>query len=153
MELKKTQLYHHGCGSKKSHSRMIQRRWNELHPWISVCTSKYRIFCSTCLTANEQGLLSPKYKQTAFVHSGFSNWKKALSVFRMHESSYMHKDSILKLTARNRGVGIDAQLSVQLSGDQKHHPSMFMKLLCAIQFLAREGLPFHGHKEEIGVWW
>ena len=38
---KKTQLYLSECGSKKSHSRMIQSRWYELHPWISVCTSKY----------------------------------------------------------------------------------------------------------------
>ena len=140
---KKTQLYRSECGSKKSHSRMIQSRW-----YIqSVCTSKYRIFCSICLTANEQGLLSPKYKQTAFVHSGFSNWKKALSAFRMHELSNMHKDSILKLTAKNKDFGIDAQLSAHLSSDQKQNRSMFMKLLCAIQFLARQGLPFRGHKQ------
>ena len=63
----------------------------------------------------------------------------------------MHKDSILKLTAKNKDVGIDAQLSAQLSSDQKHHRSMFMKLLCAIQFLARQGLPFRGHKEGIEV--
>ena len=128
---KTTKLYN-SESKAKSHSRMIQSRWYELHPWISVCTSKYRIYCSTCLTAKEQGLLNTKYKQTAFVDGGFSNWKKALSSFRIHESSSMHKDSILKLTAQNKGVGIDAQLSAQLSSDQKHHQLMFIKLLHAV---------------------
>ena len=93
-------------------------------------------------------MLSSKYKQTSFVHSGFSNWKKALSAFRMHESSNMHKDYILKLTAKSKDVGIDALLSAHLSSDQKHHRSMFMKLLCAIQFLAWQGLPFRCHTED-----
>ena len=57
----------------------------------------------------------------------------------------MHKDSIPKLMAKNKGVGIDAQLSC----DQKHHQLMFIKLLHAVQFLVRQGLPFHGHKEDV----
>ena len=54
----------------------------------------------------------------------------------------MRKVPILKLTSKNNGVGIDAQLSAQLTNDQKHHRSMLMKILCAIQFLAQQGLPF-----------
>ena len=61
----------------------------------------------------------------------------------------MHKESILKLTARAKGVGIDALLSAQVCNDQKHHWSTFMKLLFSIQFLSRQGLPFRGHKEDI----
>ena len=74
------------------------------------------------------------------------NWKKAL---REHECSNMHKEATQKLPAKARGVGIDAQLNAQLSDDQKHHRSMFMKLLHVIQFLSRQGLPFRGHKEDI----
>ena len=73
----------------------------------------------------------------------------ALSSFRIHESRSMHKDSILKLTAKNKGVGIDAQLSAQLSSDQKYHQLMFIKLLHAVQFLARQGLHFCGHKVDV----
>ena len=100
---------------------------------------------STCLTANEQGLLSSKYKQSVFVRGGFSNWKKALSTFRKDEAGIMRKESVFKLTARTKGVGIDAQLSAQLCNDQEHHRSMFMKLLHSIQFLSRQGLPFRDH--------
>ena len=66
-----------------------------------------------------------------------------------HQRSNMHKEATIKLAAKATGVGIDAQLNAQLSDDQKHHRSMFMKLLHAIQFLSCQGLPFRGHKEDI----
>jgi len=49
--------------------------------------------------------------------------------FREHEGSKMHKEATQNLAEKARGVGIDAQLNVQLRDDQKHHRSMFMKLL------------------------
>ena len=52
------------------------------------------------------------------------------------------------MAAKAGGVGIDAQLNSQLRDDQKHHREMFMKLLRAIQFLARQGLPFRAHRED-----
>ena len=85
---------------------------------------------------------------TTFVSGGFSNWKNALKKFREHESSNLHKESAMKLAAR-RGVGIDAQLSSQLRSQQAHHRTMLMRLLESIQFLARQGLPLRGHKEDV----
>ena len=64
-----------------------------------------------------------------FIHHGFNNWKKALEKFRDHECSNMHKETTAKLAAKARGVGIDAQLSVQLRNDQEHHRKMLLKLL------------------------
>ena len=98
--------------SMKSHARTIQPSWYKHHPWISVCTSNYKVFCKICLNAKDQGLLSISTNQrsTTFVSGGFSNWKNALTKFREHESSNTHKESAMKLAAR-RGVGIDAQLS------------------------------------------
>ena len=63
--------------------------------------------------------------------------------------SNMHKEATQKLAAKARWVGIDVQLNAQLGDDQKHHRSMFTKLLHTIQFLSRQGLPFRGHKEGI----
>lgn len=61
----------------------------------------------------------------------------------------MHKEATQKLAEKARGVGIDAQLNVELRDDQKHNRSMFMKLLHAIRLLSRQGLPFRSHKEDI----
>ena len=32
----------------KGPSRTIQTSWYQLYPWISVCTSRYKIYCVTC---------------------------------------------------------------------------------------------------------
>ena len=147
---KRSQLY---CikqsGKQKSHSRTIQSAWYSAYPWISVCTTQYKVYCATCRTANHQGLLNPKPTMSPFVYNGFNNWKKAREKFHEHENSSIHKDASYKLAAKERGIGIDAQLSSQLRKDQDHHRSMLMKLLHAIQFLCRQGLPLRGHKEDL----
>jgi len=134
----------------KSHTRTIQSSWYKLHPWISVCTTNYKVFCATCFNGRDQGLrtISMNQKWTSFVSGGFSNWKNALAKFREHEGSNSHKESAMKLAAK-KCVGIDAQLSSQLRNQQAHHRTMLMRLLESIQFLVRQGLPLRGHKEDL----
>ena len=60
----------------------------------------------------------------------------------------MHKLATEKLAAKVKGVGIDAQLDAQLRNDQEHHRKMLMKLLRAIQYLSRQGLPLRAHRED-----
>ena len=43
---------------KKSYCRKIQPAWYQKYPWITVCSSRYKIFCRTCRSAQQQGLLS-----------------------------------------------------------------------------------------------
>lgn len=134
----------------KSHSRMIQTSWYKRYPWITVCTSEYKIYCATCRFACSQGLLNfPSHGQNVFSQLGFNNWKKALKKFREHEASSMHREANYKLSAKSQGPGIDAQLLTQRSATQRQHRSMFMKLLYSVQFLARQGLSFRGHREDI----
>ena len=45
-------------GKQVSYSRKIQPGWYTEYPWISVCTTKYRIFCSICRHAQKQNLLT-----------------------------------------------------------------------------------------------
>ena len=69
----------------------------------------------------------------------------------MNTKLVKHKEAILKLAATNNSTakGIDAQLSAQLDANQRHHRQMLMKLLSCIKYLARQGLPFRGHHEDI----
>ena len=60
----------------------------------------------------------------------------------------MHREAVKKLAAKARGIRIDALTDTQLKKTQEHHRKMFMKLLQAIQYLSRQGLPLCGHRED-----
>ena len=126
-------------------TRSIRKAWYEKHLWISVCTSSYAIFYRVCCSAKQKGLLSfPKHPQIPFVEGGFTNWKKALQGFQSHEKSSVHKEAISTISSIARGVNIAALLSKEKEAELRYHRDMLLKLL----FLARQGLPFRGHKEE-----
>lgn len=136
-----------GKPKTKSYSRKIQPEWYKKYPWITVCTSTFKIFCVFCRNAKQKGLLTfPKNKRSAFIEDGFSNWKKATQRFREHEKSVMHHEALMKLAAN---TSISAQLSSQHKQDQKFHLNMLFKLLSCIRFLARQGLALRGHDESL----
>lgn len=143
----------HSCkerqhGQVKSYSRKIQPSWYKRYPWISVCTSRYKIFCATCCGAKQQGILTfTRHKSTAFVNQGFGSWNKAIERFTDHERCEMHKEAVEKLAAKSSGANVATQLRIQSEATQTFHREMLMKLLSSIRFLARQGLSFRGHTE------
>lgn len=149
----KTAHAHHSkerkMGQLKTYSRRIQPSWYEKHPWISVCTSTYKIFCSTCRSAKELHLLTfSKHQKSAFIEDGFGNWRKALQRFQEHEKSDMHKEATEKVAARSSGRDVLSQLNAQHAADTMFHRKMLMKLLSCIKFLARQGLALRGSHED-----
>ena len=63
----------------KAYSRKIQPSWYEKYPWISVCTSRFKIFCTICRHAKQQNFLTfSKCQSSTFIEEGFGNWRKAL---------------------------------------------------------------------------
>ena len=63
---------------KKTYCRKILSSWYEKYLWITMCPSNYRIFCRTCHSAQQQGLLSSsvlssKSGQSPFITGGFGN--------------------------------------------------------------------------------
>ena len=60
----------------------------------------------------------------------------------------MHKEAVMKLQMVSSGIRIDAQLSTQLESEQISHRRMLMKLLSCVRYLARQGLPLRGHRED-----
>lgn len=145
-----THVHRNKGSGLKCYSRHIQPSWYKSFPWISVCSTTLKMYCSICRSAKSRGLLTfPKHYKSAFVDDGFRNLKKALERFRDHEGSVMHKESVLKLAAtKSAAMGVDAQLSSQLESDQSHHRRMLMKLLSCIKYLVRQGLPLRGHNED-----
>lgn len=135
--------------SKSIHGqRSIQLSWYTKHKWISVCTSRYKIFCQVCCFARKRRLVtSSKRYNLAFVEEGFNNWKKALEKFLEHEKSEMHKEALPKLMSIRNRVNIVSQLATQREMEIKHNRSMFLKVIETVLFLARQGLSLRGHHE------
>ena len=69
---------------RKSYCRKIQIAWYKKHPWNTVCSSRYKIFCRTCRSAQQQGLLSSSVfnSKSPFITGGFGNWRKAFKDFK-----------------------------------------------------------------------
>ena len=135
-------------GQKKCYDRKIQPNWFMKYPWISVCTSTFRIFCATCRGAKKFGQLTlSKHQKSAFVEDGFGNWKKGLQKFLEHEKSDMHREAADRLAAKSSGRNVATLLNTQHEVETVFHRELLLKLLSCIQFLARQGLPFRGHRE------
>ena len=55
-------------GQKKQYCRTIQTSWYKKYPWITVCTSRYKIFCRVCCLAKLHGLVSTSLlKNSSFI--------------------------------------------------------------------------------------
>uniref|UniRef100_A0A670JLM2 DUF4371 domain-containing protein n=1 Tax=Podarcis muralis TaxID=64176 RepID=A0A670JLM2_PODMU len=82
----------------------------------------------------------------AFISVGFSNWKKALEKFRLHENTFTHKEGDLKLNSiTNRSVA--SQLNEQLDSDMKKGRLALETIFTTVQFLCRQGLAIRGHED------
>ena len=81
---------------------------------------------------------------------GFSNWKDSTIGIKKHEVSVSHKGAlqvmvVIPLTCRDVGD----MLVKQHKQENKDNRQFLLKILSNLQFLARQGLPFHGDGEEI----
>ena len=84
-----------------------------------------------------------------FITAGFSNYKKAIEKFEIHEKSDCHNEANVKI-AFLEGPSISTQLSTQVARLQSIRRSGLLLLLQALQFLVHQGIAFCGHSEEEG---
>ena len=72
-------------------ARYVQPSWFKQHTWLTLYTTRQKLFCFPCVTAVHRNLLV--FSKNA--DSGF-NWRKAEESFRKHETSYAHSEALLK---------------------------------------------------------
>ena len=61
-------------GGVKQKKRTFQTQWYKMHPWLSLCSTKGKVFCSTCMEAKAKDLLTFSTKaDSAFISTGFQN--------------------------------------------------------------------------------
>ena len=130
--------------------RSFQTTWFNKYKWLTYCRSKNVSFCFICRKVRQLGVLAfNKRAEDAFVTIGFQNWKNATTRFRNHEKSDSHKKSYMKYTAL-KSPGVDTLISNDTLREQDIRRQMLLKQLSSLRFLARQGLPFHGHTETEG---
>ena len=125
------------CVGNKSETRLVNVDWFDDFKWLSLCTTRKKLFCYYCVQCLEKGTLTfTKKKERAFITEGYGNWKKAVERFRRHEKSECHREAAIKFSAMHHPT-ISVQLSSQLASDQAFHRRMLVKELSSIKFLLR----------------
>ena len=93
--------------------------------------------------------MTDKNADTAFVSSGYSNWKKALQRFEQHAISKAHKEVVLKIVFLDQ-PSVTTMLHTQHERDQEIRRKMFMVVLSSLRYLLRQGQALRGHEEMEG---
>ena len=109
-----THVHRNKGSGLKCYLRYIQPSWYKSFPWISVCSTTLKMYCSIWRSAKSRGLLTfPKHYKSAFVDDGFRSLKIALERPCDHKGSVMHIEVVLKLAAtKSAAKGVDAYNSV-----------------------------------------
>ena len=141
-------------GRKKPEYRSFKPSWfdNKLwSDWLHWESKHNRVYCFICRNVYVlQQLTMSKNQESAFITSGFNNWKDATRAFELHRKSSCHREAVLNWEHHVRGVGINLQLQRRLAAEQVEARSCLRKFFTSIEYLARQALPLRGHQEERG---
>ena len=84
-------------GQKSVVHRSFQSSWFDRWNWLHYCEAKDVVYCFVCLRANvEKKLIWSGNADSAFITTGFCNWKDAYSKFDKHQASKCHAEAVLK---------------------------------------------------------
>nr|XP_023695120.1 zinc finger and BTB domain-containing protein 10-like [Paramormyrops kingsleyae] len=93
--------------SLPKYSLSFQTQWYQKFPWLHVSPDVEGVLCFYCSKAFDSGTSSlAKNADSAFISSGFKNWKKALERFTVHERSDSHKTAMTTHIYENRSVQV-----------------------------------------------
>lgn len=128
-------------------TRKFLNSWTETYKWLHYDQNLGKVFCSICRSSDVSFLKADKQK-SAFVTSGFSNWKKAIEKFKFHERSEIHRMSVEALNSVDKGINVSAHLVSAKVNEMKENRSILLKLFSTIRYLAQQGIALRGHTDE-----
>ena len=124
--------------------------WYKSHYWLTACTSRKKVFCYYCRSAEIQGMLTfNKRGESTFSTVGYDNWKKAVEKFRNHEICATYQEAVMKWKLAKQSP-VNEQLNSQVKKDQKVRRQGLLKQLHGLKYLVRHGMAIRGHKEVEG---
>ena len=126
--------------SMARNGRNFIEKWFKIYPWLTVCTTRKKVFCFFCKNAERKGLMTFSSKaEPTFTSVGFHNWKKALQKFQSHGQSDAHGEAILKCQMLQT-TPLSNQLTTIAKKEWKDRRQAFLKQLHCLRFLLRQGL-------------
>lgn len=141
----------------KGSSRQLNSGWfyinlpnNEkvLRRWLAYSKSKEQLFCFCCKLFADPN--EPESKKSTFV-TGFEKWWKLNPKIGEHEESSPHLTALEKwteLSARLRlNQTIDHARQKMIDNENKKWRDLLYRILDVTLFLAKQNLPFRGHRE------
>ncbi len=127
----------------------FQTQWYSKFKWLHFDPNVDGVLCFYCSKAFKTQVSSlAKNTEPAFVSTGFKNWKKALERFSSHEKSDCHKTAVTTCVYEDRSV--KAQLYSVQASQQEEARANLLKIIGAVQLLARQGLALRGHDDSEG---
>ena len=133
----------------------FQPQWCDTYKWLHYDIVADAAFCHLCMRAQrERKLLSShrRARESAFITSGFTDWKEANKGVSKHKSSECHKEAIETLCLSPAEIvgHVDQLMSDEIKQQKAVNRKIFMKILENTRYLARQRLPFHGHDDNSG---
>lgn len=130
----------------KNYVRYFKMQYYKSSKWLTACKSKKKLFCWPCvLFVSDRGVWNS---------SGFSDMSNFHKAKIRHEKTQSHLFAITKLKTFGK-TRIDFQLSEQRRTDVLKHNAevdsnreIMKRLIDLTCLLARQELPFRGHKED-----
>ncbi|XP_035252911.1 uncharacterized protein LOC118216024 [Anguilla anguilla] len=127
----------------------FQEKWFKDYTWLHYSPSLKGVLCFYCAKyfATQKSKLVSK-ADSAFVKTGFQNWKKALEKFSAHKDMQCHKLAVMTRIQEPKPVNM--QFSRELERQQQQARRNLMKIVGAVKYLAWQGLAFRGVDKESG---
>lgn len=128
------------CTRKKQgkKNRAFSPSWYASYPWLTLCTTRYKVYCTYCRYCSKKGLLClAKKGEDSFIDTGFDNWKKAHERFSQHTQSSLHREAVFKVEQLKHD-SVHALLCKQAMSDQKLHREMLLNQLSSLRYLGKE---------------
>lgn len=138
-------------GRKNAVFRSCQSSWFAKWKWLHYDAEKDAVFCHTCVTACRKKKLLTKgnAKDSAFLTSGYCNWKDATVALPNHETSVLHRSAVEFTNAIPAAHGdIAVLLSSQNAKQQESNRRCLAKVFECVRFLARQGVALRGDGDE-----
>jgi hypothetical protein len=128
----------------------FQSSWFKKYKWLHYEESLRGVLCFSCAKAHRAGLVDlAKCAETAFISTGFTNWKRALTKFDLHEKFITHRHAVSQLSQLRLG-SINGQLSKQILDDQQAARKGILAVMTTLQYIARQGLAIRGADSDSG---
>ena len=107
----------------------------QLYQWIAYNFDKDMVLCSYCNETEKRSYFGLSTKQEpAFISKGFSNWKKVIEKFQIHDESNYHDEANQMKVLAATTDSIDEQSNTKLADQKRNNKQIFYKMLENMRF-------------------